>query len=348
MNGMNDIPVIDGHCDTVLKSLERTDTLQKASNEGHVDAPRIKAGKLSALFFACWVHPEKETDGYAAETYQLLDELHRICQDEASPFQIATSGKAVREQHKNECISVIPCVEGGHAIENNLRHLRNFHRLGARYMTLTWMNNNEWADASGEAPEHNGLTDRGLRVIQEMNRIGMIVDVSHTAPSTLSDAIRASEDPVIASHSCCRAICDHHRNLTDDQLHMIADVNGVVGICFYPGFLDMEYRRALDRYQEESDGDDWMGELSEDRRPEVGLEKLLAHIEHAVDVAGVDHVGLGSDFDGIQVLPNGMDDCSDYPIIAEGLRERGFSEKEIAKVMGQNFLRVMDEVCRST
>lgn len=343
-----DRPVIDGHCDTVLKSIERTDGLQTKRQDGHVDAPRARTGTVSALFFACWVHPEKDENGYAASTYRLLDELHRLCKEDESPFRIALTGKEVRKQHRANHISIIPCVEGGHAIENSLRHLRNFYRLGARYMTLTWMNNNEWADASGDDPEHNGLTDRGVRVVQEMNRLGMIVDLSHTARSTFADAVRASDDPVIASHSCCRSICDHHRNLTDEQLCMISDVNGVAGICFYPGFLDSSYRRALDRYEDETDEDDWMGKLPEERRPEVGLEQLFTHIEHAVDVAGVDHVGLGSDFDGIVALPDGMDDCSDYTLISKGLLDRGFSEQEVNQVMGGNFLRVIDEVCGST
>ncbi len=339
-------PVIDGHCDTVLKSLERTDGLRNKRKTGHVDAPRIKEGRISALFFACWIHPDKKEEGYACATYQLLDELHRICHDERSPFKVAGSAGQVREQHNNDVMTVIPCVEGGHAIENSLRHLRNFYRLGARYMTLTWMNNNEWADASGEEPTHGGLTDRGVRVVQEMNQLGMIVDVSHTAKTTFVDAIEASNDPVIASHSCCRSICDHHRNLTDDQLRMISDVNGVVGICFYPGFLDAEYRRALDQYEKETNEEEWMTHLPEEQRPEVGLEKLFEHIEHAVDVAGVEHVGLGSDFDGIVALPSGMEDCSAYGKISEGLRKRGFSEEATAKVMGGNFLRVMDEVCQ--
>ncbi len=336
--------VIDCHCDSVLKSLKRSDGLSERKQDGHVDAPRMEEGHVSGMFFACWIHPKKTDKGYAAATYERLDELHRLCDGSDAPFEITTSAKQIVQNDDYGKKSIIPCVEGGHSIENSLRHLRNFERLGARYMTLTWMNNNQWADGSGDEHEHGGLTNRGKRIVQEMNRIGMIVDVSHASKATFYDAVRASEKPVLASHSCCRAICDHHRNLSDNQLEAIAETGGVTAICFYPGFLDPLYRRKREEYgKTDSNGDEdgWLKRLPEGKRPEVALDRIVDHVKHAAGVAGIDHVALGSDFDGVVALPNELRDCSDYPKIAHELFVNGFSKEEVRKITGKNILRLM-------
>jgi membrane dipeptidase len=212
-------------------------------------------------------------------------------------------------------ISAFLGIEGGHAIEDSLDTLRDFYSLGVRVMTLTWMYNTNWADASGDTPVHGGLTEFGAEVVREMNRLGMVVDVSHASDETFYDTLEVSKKPVVASHSCVRALNNHHRNMTDDMLRALAQNGGVIGINFYSEYLAPA-------------------------GTEVTVGTLVDHIEYAVDVAGIDHVGLGSDFDGVTALPAGLDDVSKLPAITEELLDRGFAEKDIEKILGGNMLRV--------
>ena len=256
-------------------------------------------------------------------------------------------------------------VEGGHAIDSDLAMLRMFFALGARYMTLTHTNHTPWADTSSKPPEHNGLTDFGRQVVREMNRLGMMVDISHVSDKTFTDVLETSAAPVIASHSSCRALADVPRNMTDDMLRAIAAKGGVVHINFYEGFLDQGFQQRLDGLKAEQSQQDEI----ENQAPKFGdrsrvgpevrkintqriaklgrvpLSKLLDHFEHAVKIAGVDHVGLGSDFDGVDdLLPEGMEDASKIPNLVAGLMERGFSDADILKILGGNTLRVMRAV----
>lgn len=339
-------PTIDGHADTFLSVLDDEFCIGQRNESGHLDIPRLREGNVDAQFFACWVNPEIDKGRYVERVLHMLDEMHRATRENGESLRFATSSKDIREATVSDCVAAIPCVEGGHAIRESLRVLRNFYRLGVRYMTLTWMNDNEWADGSGGNQTNGGLTEFGEDVVKEMNRLGMIVDLSHVSIKTLEDAIKQTRAPVLASHSCCRAIHDHHRNLTDKQLEMLRDNGGVIGICFYPGFLSKEYADQLEEYLDEQaeDEESVFEELPESRRPYVGVDTLVDHIEHAVKVAGIDHVGIGSDFDGVKALPREIPDCSRMNVLREELRDRGFDQGERKKIMGGNILRVFEEV----
>ncbi len=264
----------------------------------------------------------------------------------------------------NEKIAVLLGIEGGHAIDNDLGNLREFYTRGVRYMTLTHNAATDWADSSNAAPRHNGLTDFGREVIREMNRLGMLVDVSHVSDSTFYDVLRASSAPVIASHSCCRALCDHPRNLDDAMIKAIADKGGVIHITFFDGFLSQEYAIAnsalssdiaasqlaaaqssdTTRAQALLGAQRWNDEsIRAGKLPQVSWEKIVEHIHHAVRLVGLDFVGVGSDFDGA-FMPEGMEDASKFPLITEGLLRRGYSEANIRKILGENTLRVMAQV----
>ncbi len=334
---------VDGHCDSIQNCMEDTFSIAENNPAAHLDLPKMKRGRLDAQFFACWVHPDTYRGTYARRTYELLDRLHSICESGKNKLKLAVTAKQVRKNKKDGFRSAVPCVEGGHAIGNQLSHLRNFRRLGVRYMTLTWMNNNGWAGGSGNTSGDPGLSGFGRRVVGEMNKLGMIVDLSHAAERTFWDAIDCSRAPVIASHSCCSTIHDHHRNLTDAQLEAIAETGGVTGICFYPAHLDPTYGRRLEKYRNERETDQWLVSLPEDRRPDVPIDRIVEHIEHAVDVTGPRHVGLGSDFDGVDVLPDGMNGCAELPILRKKLENRGFPEKDVDRIFGHNFLRVLAE-----
>jgi len=251
-------------------------------------------------------------------------------------------------------------VEGGHAIENSLPKLEALYSQGVRYMTLTWNNANDWAGASMDAGRTGGLSDFGREVVQRMNELGMLVDVSHVSDATFWDVLAATSRPVIASHSGCRALADHPRNLTDAQLRALAKNHGVVGIIFYPVFLDEDFHKQYDevnrrlqpafeairaRYPNQPGVADF--EVDKYRGRELqsadvpGIDRLLDHIDHAVQVMGVDHVGLGSDFDGISVLPRPMKDATSLPLVVAGLQSRNYSDSDVRKICGENFLRVL-------
>jgi membrane dipeptidase len=263
-------------------------------------------------------------------------------------------------------------IEGGHSIENDIHLLRDFYRLGVRYMTLSWSNTNEWADSSGDLDNpkiqhHNGLTDFGKQVVLEMNRLGMMVDISHVADKTFWDAIATTKAPVIASHSSARALTNHPRNMTDDMLHAVAKNGGVVDINFYSAFVDEDYRKAAEAQKKDREAavDAYVAKqqaagqtvtyLDKDRIerewaakiPRPPLKSLVDHIDHIAKITGVDHVGLGSDFDGVSgAMPEGMDSAADLPKITQALLDRGYSADDIRKILGGNLLRVFREVER--
>jgi membrane dipeptidase len=273
------------------------------------------------------------------------------------------------EEHK---FAALIGIEGGHAIENDLRLLRDYYRLGVRYMTLTWSNTNEWADSSGDIQDpnvkhHNGLTDFGKDVVREMNRLGMIVDISHVSDATFYRALLISQAPVIASHSSSRALTSHPRNMTDDMLRAVALNDGVVMVNFFSAFVDEDFRKAffdpekmkqreaeVEAYKKahpHADGSPFTYAETADiekkwasQFPRPPLKSLIDHIDHIAKVAGVDHVGLGSDFDGVTSLPQGIDSAADLPKITEALMARGYSAEDIRKILGGNFLRVMRQV----
>jgi membrane dipeptidase len=279
---------------------------------------------------------------------------------------LATTAAEVRAAKKQGKIAALMGVEGGHMINSDLDVLRKFARLGVRYMTLTHSGNDEWADSSGDKPAHNGLTDFGNEVVREMNRLGIMVDISHVSDKTFYDALEVSKAPMIASHSSSRAICDAPRNMTDQMMKDLAAKGGVIQINYHVGFLSQEFRdaekanpevnKAIGEEVEKRCGDNEACQLIEGDRltrqyveqgklPRVDWTKIIEHIDHAVKVAGIDHVGLGSDFDGAN-MPYGMEDASDLPKITDALLKKGYSEGDVRKILGENTLRVMAEVER--
>jgi membrane dipeptidase len=363
--------VIDTHADTPGRFVDENFDLATDTpvTQGHFDLGKVRAGNLGAEFFSIWVNPEIKT-GYAKRALEMIDSVYQ--QAEKHPDQVVMAFSAediVKARNgKTKKLAALMGLEGGHAIENNIRVLRDFYRLGIRYMTLTWMNTNEWADASGDINDekvqhHNGLTDFGKDVVREMNRLGMMVDISHVADKTFYDAVEVSKAPVIASHSCARALNGHARNMTDDMLKAVAKNNGVVMVNFYSGFVDENYRQAYLAQKPERDkavqdykdhlraqgqtdvaGHNDVEKQWTDKIPRPPFESLINQIDHIAKVAGVDHVGLGSDFDGVTSLPQGIDSVADLPKITSALVERGYTAEQIKKILGGNLLRVFREV----
>ena len=358
--------VIDTHADTTQRFLDDSFDLGARNALGSVDIPRMKEGGLGAIFFSIWI-PSKITGPTAVKrALDQIDAVHEQVRKHSKDLALVTTAEGIREAHKQGKIAALIGVEGGHMIASDLSVLRTYAALGARYMTLTHTGNVEWADASTDKPIHNGLTGFGMEVVREMNRLGMIVDVSHVSDKTFADVLEISKAPVFASHSDCRAICDAPRNMSDDMIRALAAKGGIIQINYHVGFLSQEFRNAEKAHPEwdkaialeirqrcgERDG----CQLIEGDRitreyvlrgdlPRVEWTKIIDHIDHAVKIAGVDHVGLGSDFDGAN-MPFGMEDASKLPQITRALLERGYSEGDVKKILGENTLRVMAEVER--
>jgi membrane dipeptidase len=323
---------------------------------------RMKKGGQTAEFFSLYIKPWYAQHGGAARrTLDMIDAVYRAVERHPNELMFATTAGDIRRAKTQGKVACLMGIEGGHAIENSLPTLREFYRLGVRYMTLTWNNTNDWADAGRGERRHNGLSDFGKEVVREMNRLGMLVDVSHVSDKTMSDALDVSKAPVIASHSSARALSNVPRNIPDDLLKRIAKNGGVVQVNFYSLFIDqktvapqadargqqlrsqqealsMKYADDPERLAEESDKLEAQYPL-----PPLPLSKLIDHIDHIVKVAGIDHVGLGPDFDGANDFPEGARDVSMYPNITYELLKRGYSEQDIRKILGENLLRVFTQ-----
>ena len=324
---------------------------------------RMKEGGLTAEFFSVYIKPDYvQRGGAARRTLDMIDSVYRACERHPNDLVLATSVMDIRRAKKQGKIAALMGIEGGHSIEDSLATLREFYRLGVRYMTLTWNNTNNWADAGRGEKKHNGLSDFGREVVREMNRLGMMVDVSHVSDKTMSDALDVSKAPIIASHSSARALSNVPRNIPDDLLKKIADKGGVIQVNFYSVFVDTatvspqsdarearlkaqqdaineKYKDDPERRSEESDKLEAANPL-----PPLPISKLIDHIDHIVKVAGIDHVGIGADFDGANDMPEGARDVSMLPNITYELLKRGYSEKDIRKILGENLLRVFGEV----
>ena len=359
--------VVDTHSDSLARPVRHGEDLGQETGKGHMDLARMRAGHQTAQFFACYAAPKYvEKRQCVRVILDYIDAFYTLCERYPDQIEQARTGADVRRIVDSGKLAGILCVEGGHAIEDDLAVLRMFHRLGVRYMTLTWNNTNNWADGVLDEPRHGGLTDFGREVVREMNRLGMFVDISHVAPTTFWDALETTTKPVIASHSSSKAICQAPRNMDDDQLRAVAENGGVVGVNYEVTFVSERYRReaaALDerkepelREAEAQNADD--ADKLEQAKEEIGQRfkelhtselklphytEIVDHIDHMVEVAGVDHVGLGSDFDGC-TTPEGLEDCTRVPWITEELVRRGYTDGDIRKILGENFLRVMDEV----
>ena len=356
--------VIDTHDDTTQRLLDPKFDLSVRHSDGNIDIPRMKEGGLSAIFFSIWISSKILGPDAVKKALDQIDAVRETVRKNSNDLLLATSAADIREAKKQHKIAVLMGVEGGHMMGNDLSVLRTFAALGVRYMTLTHMDNNEWADSSTDKPAHNGLTDFGKDVIREMNRLGIIVDISHVSDKTFYDAIATSKAPVFASHSSCRAICNAARNMTDDMIRDLAKYGGVIQINYHVGFLSQEFRdyekahpEAEKEITEEvkkrcgdneacklTTGDQVVRDFMQaGKLPKVDWTVIVEHIDHAVKIAGIDHVGLGSDFDGA-VMPLGMQDVTHIPQITDALLKKGYSESDIRKILGENTLRVLSQV----
>lgn len=318
--------LIDAHNDAPLRLIRGVD-IGLHAKQGHTDLPRLRQGGVDAVFFAIYVSPKYLQERQSLRrTLEMFDVVHNdIVGRYPKDFQLALAADDIEGAHRQGKIAVLIGVEGGHVIENNLRLLRMFYALGARYMTLTHANTNDWADSSGDIDNpkvrhHNGLTDFGHQVIAEMNRLGMLVDLSHVSDKTFWDVLEVSKAPVFASHSSCRALSNDRRNLTDEMIRALARQGGLIHINFHGGFLT---KRPA---------------------PPANLDDVVAHIDHAVKIGGIDSVGIGSDFDGIDRGPVGLEDVSKFPNLTRALLEKGYSAADIGKIYGGNLLRLMRAV----
>ncbi len=355
--------VVDTHNDIPMLMTDRGYDLaiRHEASEAQTDIPRMKEGGLDAEFFAAYVAPSYVKTGNAAARAKEMIAAIADAVRRNPDLEFARTAADVRRIAASGRIAAIIAVEGGHAIEDSLDNLREFHRLGAMYMTLTHSNTNNWADSSGDIDKpgvkhHNGLTEFGREVVREMNRLGMMVDVSHVSDKTFWDVIEASRAPIIASHSCARALADASRNMTDDMLRAVGKNGGVVMVNFGGWFLHPDAPSTVAKLLPEFEAlskrfpNDPARQEAEERKliakmPKVPLSMLIDHIEHVAKVAGIDHVGLGSDFDGVSgYLPVGLEDVSKLPNITYELLKRGYLDEDVKKILGENILRVMEAV----
>lgn len=353
--------LIDGHNDLPGEirdkggsSFDNID-ISKPQAELQTDIPRLRTGGMGAQFWSAYVPPHLDKEGGATRyALEQIDLIHRMAARYPDDFEMAYCADDVERIHRDGRIACLIGVEGGHAIESSLGVLRTFERLGVRYMTLTHADTHDWADSATDEPRHGGLSPFGEEVVREMNRLGILVDISHVSADTMRDVLRISTAPVIASHSSAYAVAQHPRNVPDDVLAMIRDNDGVVMVNFFPGFIHPESARVMqkmfDVYREMQAkyGDDeeklraardaWR---EQNPYPAGDVSTLVDHIDHIVKVAGIDHVGLGSDYDGVSQLPEGLEDVSCYPHITRELVRRGYSESDIHKILGGNVLQAL-------
>ena len=352
---------IDSHVDTIQRVLVMGQDLGKRSLAGHVDIPRVRESGMRALFFALWAPVYFPGAEAVRRTLDLRDAMQQVLDANGAQIELATTAAEIVRIASAGKIAAFLTIEGGHQIADDLRVLRVYYQLGIRSMTLTHSRNNNWADASTDEPAHNGLTEFGKEVVREMNRLGMLIDISHVSDKTFYDTLAVTQKPVIVSHSSIRAISDVPRNVTDDMLRALAINRGVIGINFGEGFVNPRDREALQAdIHTETHAPLLTGKALDEYAakdvwklfgPQVKvfatLDDVADHIDHAVEVAGIDHVGIGSDFDGISGPPAGLEDISRMPALVATLLKRGYQNSAIKKLLGENHLRVIREVTGS-
>jgi membrane dipeptidase len=361
---LRDVPLIDGHNDLpwqyrerVKNQLAKIDIAQdqsKLEKPLHTDVARLRAGHLGGQFWSVYVPATMKGPEAVQATFEQIDVVHRLDALYPDTLALALTADDVVRIHKSGKVASLIGVEGGHSINNSLAVLRQLYQAGARYMTLTHAENNDWADSATADPVHNGLTPFGKAVVGEMNRLGMLVDLSHVAPKTMHDALDVSAAPVIFSHSSARAMAGHQRNVPDDVLKRLAQNGGVVMVTFVPSFVSQPLRVYFSQHEAEEgrlkslhsgEPQDVKAGLTAweaaHPRPEATLNDVVDHIEYVMRTAGEDHVGLGGDFDGITTTPTGLTSVADYPKVFAELLRRGHSEEQLKKLAGLNILRVM-------
>ena len=356
--------IIDTHADTPQMMLDEDYDLADPQSPYMISLPKMRAGHLGAEFFSIWVSVDWPKQDLIHRALDLVDVVYEQVGRHSDALGLARTAGDIVQLHRQGKIAILMGVEGGHQIEGDLHALDIYYRLGVRYMTLTHTKDDELGDSSTDSPRWNGLSDLGRRAVERMNRLGMMVDISHVADKTFYDVLEVSQAPVIASHSSCRSLCDVPRDMTDDMVRALAKNGGVMDINFYSGFLDPAYRDAHQkiekeenaeveaarrRYEQEGKRFGYAEEVTiehkyESQLPTPSYQRIADHVDHAVQVAGVDHVGLGSDFDGINSAPRGMEDVSKLPDLVRELARRGYSEEDLTKILGGNVLRVMRQV----
>jgi len=358
--------VVDSHDDTTQRLIfDKAFDIGKRNPNGNIDIPRMREGGLDALFFSIWVPSEVTGPTAVKRALDQIDAVREAVRTHPNDLVLATTAAEIRQAHAAKKIAALMGLEGGHMIDGDLGVLRTFAALGVRYMTLTHSLNTPWADSSGDKPAHDGLAPFGKDVVREMNRLGMMVDISHVADKTFFDALETTKVPVIASHSSARAIANAPRNMTDDMLRAMTKNGGVVMVNYHAGFLSEEFRVAkpgpalqakLDAVAKRCGDNEGCSIPANDAlyheammnggMPKVSWEKIVEHIDHVAKVAGVEHVGLGSDFDGA-TMPIGMESAANLPKITDALMKKGYSDADIEKILGGNILRVMEAVERA-
>src|SRR5436190_7162597 len=360
--------IVDMHADTTQRLVDENVDLQKELPDGHLDAVRAKRGGLDAQFFSIWVDPDLFGGGGASAIKRAdiqIDAVRNLAAKHPETWELANTAADVQRIAASGKIAALMGLEGGYAIDNKIENVERYYNMGVRYMSGAWSVSTDWAGSSGdEIGNARGLTDFGKQVIREMNRLGMMVDVSHLSDKAFWDIINTSSKPVIATHSGCRAITNVPRNMTDEMIVALAKTGGVVNVIFYPEHLepgysekkkkvDAEIAPLVQRASDEEKGDVAQKKLARDRvrakeylkrLPPVYVSRVVDHIDHIVKLVGIDHVGVGSDFDGIQAVPTDLSSVADLPNLTKELLKRGYSENDIDKILGGNMLRVMEQV----
>ena len=355
--------IVDGHCDTPYRMLRHNVHLDGHDPEAQADLRSLRESGITASFFAAYVPPFYAGRGAAQFAHRAIDLIESEVARHPDELTLCTDSNGIRAAKRDGRIAIMIGVEGGHAIEDSLITLREFYRRGARYLTLTHVNTNNWCDSSGDQGRHGGLTDFGREVVRAMNDLGMIVDISHVSDQAFYAAVETTRVPLVATHSSCRALCRHPRNMTDDMLRTLARNGGVCMINFFSAFLNDAVAEVIMRAQKRvktrdaaggteelpndaTEWDEFLQWFNELGAPVAKLDDAIDHIIHAAEVAGADHVGIGSDFDGVPSLPQDLQTAAAMPLITARLLERGVSVGDVERILGGNFMRVFDKVER--
>lgn len=349
--------VLDTHIDVTPK-LQTAWKFAEEHTTGHIDLPRMRRGGLNGLFFSIYMSGTVTGPKAVNDALERIAAVHKLAEEMPQQVALCLTADDIRNAHRQGKIAGLMGMEGGHMINNSLPILRMYADLGIRYLTLTHSVNTDWADSSGDQPKNNGLTDFGKQVVAELNRLGVMVDISHVADKTFWDALAVSRAPMIASHSSCRAISGHSRNMTDDMIKALAAKGGVIQINYLDSFIDPALfaytqkaqslnRELMQKYPGRENGEKRRAEIAKvfGPAPKASWERIIDHIDHAVKLVGADHVGLGSDFDGGS-MPVGMEDVARLPKITDALLKKGYSESDVKKILGENTIRLLGETER--